>query len=221
MNEKVLVGTYHKTGTNLLYSIFFNFAGKTNKNFINISVQENMDNCNILFSHNSNFDGYEYPGIHIVRDPRDITISGERYHILGAEKTKEEWLNDGYSDELNSIKDYGDRILYEAKISTKYTCSQIVKNLNKGYLMVKYEDLYLDIDNNFECIRNISEHFNMTEEEFKIFKECFISNHPKNIKKDFIHISNGGIEQYKDLDPDTLNALNATLHDEISLLGYL
>lgn len=221
MNEKILVGTYHKTGTNLLNSVFRDFAERTGKNFINISMQESAEGYNILFSHESNFNKYDYPAIHVIRDPRDITISGERYHILGAEKTKEEWLNGGYSDKLRSIKDYGDRLLYEAEVSTKWTCSQIIKNLNKGYLMIKYEYLYLDIENDFEYISSISEHFSMSEEERKVFKESFIKNHPKNIGKDFVHIHNGGIEQYKNLDPSVLEALNTMLSDEISLLGYL
>ena len=83
---------YHKCGTKLLGKIFLQLCLKYGWEFKSIpgSVDE-MPNSDVIFFLHSQVDFSKMPekyiGIHMVRDPRDIIISGYLYH----KRTVEEW----------------------------------------------------------------------------------------------------------------------------------
>ncbi len=86
---------YHKTGTVLLSKIFSSIAKRLELNFAQVyGYCDTLDHDYdiVLFSHSlASFDvlNRAYKGLHIIRDPREILISGYLYHL----RTKEAWCN--------------------------------------------------------------------------------------------------------------------------------
>ena len=84
---------YHKAGTVLLGNVFKDISQNFGWRFRAYRGKQNQQprNCDIvLFCHSlvdfTNFHN-DYIGIHIIRDPRDIIVSGYLYH----KKTSEKW----------------------------------------------------------------------------------------------------------------------------------
>ncbi len=157
---RVLVGTHHKTGTVWLESVFRaagDFHGLTHFSGEQCDLPDRWD---IFFQDHSDFDmdalreSDERPirGIHLVRDPRDIVVSGCFYH----QKSHEAWLHepmtelDGrtYQTAIKSIADPGDRLMFELEHSGRATIEEILAWNYTGddFLELKYEDLIRDTD---------------------------------------------------------------------------
>lgn len=88
----IFIFGYHKCGTKLLGKIFLELSLKYGWTFKSIPGEvDNIPNIDVLFFLHSqvNYDKLpkEYIGIHMVRDPRDIIVSGFLYH----QRTNEEW----------------------------------------------------------------------------------------------------------------------------------
>ncbi len=99
-----------------------------------------------------NFDELQikYKGLHLIRDPRDIIISGCFYHT----RSKEKWLHikkkkfEGltYQEKINSYSSLDDRIIFEMENSGLSNISTIFNwNYNNPeFIEVKYENLISD-----------------------------------------------------------------------------
>lgn len=92
-----------------------------------------------------------YRGLHIIRDPRDVIISGAAYH----EKTVEEdWLlvpkpefgGVSYQEKLRSFDDAYDKHVFEMNNRGMQTIRQMGSwNYNdENFIEIKYEDLIVD-----------------------------------------------------------------------------
>lgn len=84
LSKKILIGTHHKTGTVWLLSIFKKICYSYSLNFYN-GLQSNLpEQFDVFFQTHSKFDldsfDDEFRGIHLIRDPRDVVISGSFYH---------------------------------------------------------------------------------------------------------------------------------------------
>ena len=82
---------YHKCGTKLLGKVFLQLSLKYGWEFVSIAGSvDKTPNADIVFFLHSQIDYNKLPkkyiGIHMVRDPRDIIISGYLYHKRTAEK---------------------------------------------------------------------------------------------------------------------------------------
>ncbi|PNQ73288.1 hypothetical protein C1T31_07145 [Hanstruepera neustonica] len=88
----IFIFGYHKCGTKLLGKIFLELSLKYGWTFKSIPGHvDTIPDVDVLFFLHSqvNYDKLpkEYIGIHVVRDPRDIIVSGYLYH----KRTIEEW----------------------------------------------------------------------------------------------------------------------------------
>ncbi len=156
LDTKILVGTHHKSGTVWLTSIFKRISNKFDLDLFVANKAESTENFDIFVHEHSefNFDNiqFDYRGIHIVRDPRDIIISGCFYHT----KSKEEWLHIKrpdfggltYQEKINSYSSIDDQIAFEMENSGLRNISRMCKwNYdNSKFMEVKYENLILDSD---------------------------------------------------------------------------
>jgi hypothetical protein len=93
--------------------------------------------------------------LHIIRDPRDVLLSGARYHETASAK-KEDWLHepradfDGltYQQKLLSVADPEERILFEMEHKHAETLQQMLDwdYANPNSIEWRYEDLIADTD---------------------------------------------------------------------------
>lgn len=110
--------------------------------------------------------------MHIIRDPRDVLLSGMRYHRiapLGNEKflreERAEWGDKNYQDHLNALPDDHARLMFEMENKHDKTASEMLKwrDLNAGAqdrtADIKYEDLIEDTD--CTMFRGILERFDI------------------------------------------------------------
>ena len=88
----IYIFCHHKTGTNLLRKIFIDICARERWKFTSVRylVDEPPDGDVVVFSH-SNIDVENikppYVGVHMIRDPREVVVSGYLYHL----RTDEPW----------------------------------------------------------------------------------------------------------------------------------
>jgi hypothetical protein len=156
LSNRILVGTHHKTGTVWLKSIFNSICHYHSLIFY-VGKQENLPvNFDVFLEGHSRFDfeSIEFPdrGIHIIRDPRDIILSGAFYH----QKSNENWLHypreklNGltYQQKINSYKNLDDKILFEMEHAGRNTITAMQRwnYANPYFHEVKYEELIDDVN---------------------------------------------------------------------------
>lgn len=156
LKNKVLVGTHHKTGTVWMKKIFTQSCNQLKLKFFLGKLDEVPPDFNVFLQDHSQFDldklDTEYKGLHIIRDPRDIIISGCFYH----QKSHEKWLHAAqdqfggltYQQKINSYDSLDDRILFEMENSSLWNINQITNwnYTNPAFFEAKYEDLIADVD---------------------------------------------------------------------------
>ncbi|MGK7931454.1 MAG: sulfotransferase domain-containing protein [Microcystaceae cyanobacterium] len=157
--NKILIGTDHKTGTVWLNSIFKEICRRhaltfgTNKSPQPVEPPAEID---IFSQQHSMFslDALAVPfrGIHMIRDPRDVIISGCFYHQKSKEtwlhKPKAQWQGMTYQEKIKSYDSIDDKILFEMENTAKNTIDRMLKwNYESPYFYeVKYEQLIEDYD---------------------------------------------------------------------------
>jgi hypothetical protein len=151
--DLIVVGCHHKTGTKWMGTLFRTIAKGANLKFFN-GVQRSLKGEDIFFQVDSQINFSKLPayrGIHIIRDPRDVIVSGMFYH----EKTKEEgWLmvkdaNFGglsYQESLASLGSFRDKCIFEMDNRGGKTIKQLASwnYANPNVFEIKYEDLIQD-----------------------------------------------------------------------------
>jgi len=154
---RILVGTHHKTGTAWLKSIFEEISRDHSLRFCLSSkkVKPSPD-CDIDFNFHSAFDFSaippDYRGIHLIRDPRDIIVSGCFYH----QRSAEAWLYEPlpmlkgatYHDTINRLPTLDEQLLFEMDYIGAITIRDMLNwdYTNPGFLELKYETLIRDSD---------------------------------------------------------------------------
>lgn len=154
----VLVGTHHKTGTVWIHGIFRRLALLVGYPFHAIAFNASIPEIgSIVADTHSRFDkamwhNTPYRGLHLIRDPRDIIVSGCFYH----QKSSEAWLHVKrpefggltYQEKINSIPALRDKLLFEMENSALRTITDIAQwdYQNSAFFEAKYEDLILDYD---------------------------------------------------------------------------
>lgn len=154
--NKILIGTHHKAGFVWLRSLFLKISN-VHKLFFYEGPQSGLPmEYDIFFEGHSrfNFDTLDnnFKGIHLIRDPRDVIVSGCFFH----QKSSEEWLHRtrydlqglSYQQKLNSFTNFDDQLLFEMENVGDDTVKEM---LNWDYssplfLELKYEDLIIDGD---------------------------------------------------------------------------
>jgi hypothetical protein len=154
LNNKVLVGTHHKTGSVWMYTIFREICQKFGWEFFAGDQEKLRKDFDIFLQDHSRFAlnelQVEYKGLHLIRDPRDTIVSGCFYH----QKSNEQWLHINrnefggltYQEKINSYDSLDEQIMFEMEnvglegiqemLSWNYT--------NQAFIELKYENLISD-----------------------------------------------------------------------------
>src|SRR5690349_17891469 len=129
MHNCAILAMYHKGGSTWLSQTFQEICQRRNIRFSNIELDEsiNVENCEppiVASLPHSWIEKHEWilsiqphSILHLVRDPRDIIISGMHYHA----KSREKWLHIArdkfggltYQEKLNSLSTEKERYLFE------------------------------------------------------------------------------------------------------------
>ena len=149
---KILVGTHHKTGTVWLNAVFRSIClyYKLKYRFSCNSIPE--DNLyDLFFHHASRFDEstltQPFRGLHMIRDPREIIVSGCFYHL----RSNESWLfqpnghlkGRTYKESICSLGSLDEQLLFEMEYHGSWTIKELStwNYSNPSFFEVKYEEL--------------------------------------------------------------------------------
>lgn len=164
LGHTVFVGTHHKAGTVWLQTVFAEICKHFGLTMCVCSRSDKPDEgCNVILNYHSVFDsGYtlnSFKGTHMIRDPRDIIVSGCFYH-----KSSDEWWlfkpfdrlgGSTYHDKINSLKNLDDQLLLEMEIIAPTAIGDMItwNYQNPLFLELKYEHLIKDT--NLEIFRKL------------------------------------------------------------------
>jgi hypothetical protein len=246
VKNAILIGTYHKSGTRWMESVFISLAKLLSVSYYNISswkisdikqrkrfikkVGITKEPCIIFDDHcrfdTRSFDRSWFKGIRMIRDPRDIIISGARYHSYSDEK----WLHHAqkylggktYQEALNDIPGQQDKLIFEMNHCAKYTIMRMLDFKENGlFVTVKYEDLITDYS--LELWHDLCVWLGLTEDQLPLADAAFMENtifgNSQVKKRDYIH--NGTPCQYKEVfTKKTLFEFEFRFPAVLTYLGY-
>jgi hypothetical protein len=152
-DKKILIATHHKTGCVWMTRIFRSIAQK-----YGLKMFEHAPNpeqpWDIFVEGNSQFDFDALPadllGLHIIRDPRDVIVSGAFYR----EKSDESWLHEPnkqygnmtYQQKIKSLPTVEEKMTFEMEHVGQYTIENMCRwnYQDPRFFETKYEELIAD-----------------------------------------------------------------------------
>lgn len=156
LSRKILVATHHKTGTKWLGTIMKSISDQLGLTFFSGKAEELPEDYDIFMQDHSRLgsdpDPSSFRGVHIIRDPRDVILSGCFYHM----RSDEDWLHvprkefDGltYQQRINETESLDDQLMLEMKHAAAWTIGDMSSwdYDHPCFMEVKYEDLMEDHD---------------------------------------------------------------------------
>ncbi len=159
------VGTHHKTGTVWMRRTFHKFAEAHGIPIIRIRPRSDPSELPatgpaLVVNWASAFprwllDSPEARALHMIRDPRDVLISGARYHLT-ARTGNEKWLarprpefgGQSYKERINALPDLAARLRFEMHHKHKATLAEMLAwpYGHPHAVDLRYEDMIGDTD---------------------------------------------------------------------------
>jgi len=208
-----LIGTYHKAGTVWMRDLFRRYAKKADFPYWDVQRGELADNIErgIYFQQHMAFDGsyfqHSFRGLRMIRDPRDIIISGAHYHA----KSTEGWLHQPrddmgggtYQQRITALDQVADRYRFEMQHVGRETIMSMCQGglsgemremLDRRFLSIRYEDLIMDYSGKafLPAIKWLGLH---RKTAIKAYQFVHIDNPEKG---DNAHIRSGRVAQWRD-----------------------
>lgn len=164
---------HHKVGTSWFSKILSDVCRTYGLKFVykqELSIDGSPD---FIFDDHSRIMSLDLPtylGVHLIRDPRDVIVSGYHYHKW----TEENWANQvspkygnmSYKQKLNSFDNEVEAFSFELNHIGSETISEMMQwdYDNPAYLEVKYEDL---LANERDVFYKIFEHYGFGDDVHK------------------------------------------------------
>jgi len=150
----ILVGTHHKTGTAWMKRLFEGFCTALGERLHGGPQHQMPPDTRVFFQTHSRFDfaalGRPYRGLHLIRDPRDVLISGARYHARASESwlhvRHRRFLGLTYQEAIRRTRSLGDAVLFEMHNAGAHTIREMLAwdRSRPEFFEAKYEDLVED-----------------------------------------------------------------------------
>lgn len=228
--NKIIHFTYHKMGTVWFSRILYEIASHYDLNFQKINDNLNdfdLSNNNIIFVNHSDIfleSDISFKGSHMVRDLRDVIVSGYFYHL----KTTEKWANvprsnlDGlsYKDYLNTLN-LDDGLKIEIVNFKDYALHRKMHSWNykdERILELKYEEVII---NQEELFTILFKHYGFNKNAIHYGLEVVERNSLKNKSKKDKHIRSGKPGEWKTyFKPEHKKLFKKNLGELLIELGY-
>lgn len=193
MNGFAVVVTHHKTGTIWMQTTFRQIAAKLGIRFVRVHSDDIVPAAElvppmIFFERSGKFEEYpELSGdprvkiLHVIRDPRDIVISGMHYH----RKAREGWLHEPsdrfggqtYQAQINGLATDRARYVFEMDNRAATAIRTMLRWYDSAHgncLECKYEDLIQDVD--MVLFTRVAQHLGFSEDEARACRNAFWNN---------------------------------------------
>ena len=186
----IIHGAHHKAATSLFNRIYQKISDQFCWKYEVSSKNKRFpdSDTDIFLHYSSNFDFSllgPYVGTHLIRDPRDMIVSGYYYHLwcneIWCNKSIDHFNGKSYQEILNSLNPE-DGIMFEMSNdhgSFKRTASLMMNwNYNNPYILeLKFEDIINDIESHF---LRIFKHYRFNKKQTKsamyVVNQCKFEN---------------------------------------------
>jgi hypothetical protein len=214
MNRCALVATHHKTGTVWMTSTFRDICKKLELRFINSGAHDKFTTDDIeppvvivdghgfrKFSDLTGNPGHRI--FHLIRDPRDVIVSGMRYHCVASESwlhvPKRKFGGLTYQTKLQSLADDRERLLLELENTRAITEMLRWKSDPVSTFECRYEDLICDREMNL--FTRIAEHLGFAGSEIEVCRDAYwryyiFGGMPEKKLQKSKHVLSGGARQW-------------------------
>jgi len=164
---------HHKIGTVWWGNILGAVASRCGVSYGEVSETEFPESADVyLFRHSRDFDrsclaGRPFRGTHMIRDPRDVIVSGYFYHLW----TTEPWANRpnaryggrSYREELNRLDQHDGLLLEIERIWRDQLRDMLAWDYSQPeFLELRYENVIVDDVGSFE---QVFRHFGFADHE--------------------------------------------------------
>jgi hypothetical protein len=223
---------YHRVGTVWISRILKHIAAEFGLTFHNNRQTKSISDTDILIHFHSEVDIsrlQNYVGSHMIRDPRDVIVSGYFYHLW----TKEKWANiprdrfDGksYKEYLNALNQC-DGLSVELKRTKSLIWNMANWDYNNPqFFEIRYEDIIL---NEEPIFRRLFQHYGFKESAIE--RSCKIGKKYSFDKvtgrqigevQTGVHLRSGSIGQWKKLfEEEHRNLFKSLYPGVLTALGY-
>jgi len=227
----VFIGTYHKTGCVWMINVFTQAAKELGVPFIGPeleNIDEEISSGLLLDSHCQCPDflrSVKMRGFRLIRDPRDIVISGAHYHT----KSQEPWLSEAqghlagksYQQAINALESWQARYRFEMKFVAKHTINSIIKGPAIPLRTVHYETLMEDTSH--KCFADLARYLGFRwfehKKVMKAYKRWSLNADGKLFKD--VHGRSGKVAQWRQTySRKTAEAFMNMHGDALITLGY-
>lgn len=240
------IGTHHKTGTIWMRKVWRAISKDQDIPFMQCYRAKKLAEAaetgpQIIVNWSSSFpDELMEMGharfLHIIRDPRDVLLSGMRYHRvapLGNEKFLRKERDDlggkNYQDHINALPDDHARLMFEMENKHDVTVQEML-SWSYGHthaVDIKYEDLIEDTDCNI--MRNALKSFNIEGLDVDKAVQSYwdhslfggLAKSDDRSDRQNLHVSSGAAAQWKSKLPREIAEPYAERYgDALKTLGY-
>jgi hypothetical protein len=156
--HRMLVGTFHKSGTILMWTVFQKYARHLRYRMWVQNSRPAPPAWDICFDAHSYFRygvlDLPHRGVVVIRDPRDVIISGALYHARLQPGGGDRWAlvpdarfgGLSYQQKIAGLEDDAQRFLFEMDHFGKRTLKQMAlyARVPQNFIIVRFEDLVTD-----------------------------------------------------------------------------
>jgi len=229
LTAPILIAVHHKAGTNWLASIFRQVCSQHEMRWQEGSSPNSSKNFDVFFQDHSYFSEAllkdHYRGLHLIRDPRDLIVSGCFYH----QHSSEEWLHIPrdefggltYQQKINSFASTAEKLLFEMQYNGSDTIRDLLRwnYQNPAFIEVKYEDLIEDTE--LLLFARIFRFLGIAEALIDDFTRIAFNNSLFSGKVSSEHVRSGKSQQWRQYFDRELAQHFVALFDEALIdLGY-
>lgn len=237
----ILIATHHKTGTVWMGRLFQSIAKRLDYPFRRLKDHEPVDSTALraghslafLFQDHARFDpdlalSAEDRGWHLIRDPRDVLISGANYHGWSHEpwlhQPREKFEGRSYQQQIRPLS-FEDAVRFEMDRSTGQAVRDMLSfDRRQGSIRdIAFEDLRLDHQGDMAI--GLFRELGFDDHALAICLECYREEHVGAIGDDSLalrqHIQSADCAQWRYLfTAELLDDLERKLPRACERLGY-